>query len=732
LPSLSIILAIIGLGLSITIPLLSYIFKKRREVRNYYSVVWRKSSKLRHKDILGERPYNQYYFERSEDRRLKNLVEGKNNVLIVGPPLMGKSRLVFEQLKKLRKSVDVLVPRPVNMPNLVFPSHFRVWRDRLIFIDDLQFFVEKQDNYHLIFNHAKENGISIITTCHSGQQFRKVKNKMIEQGIDIDNLFRDNIIELPRVNPEIGKSIAEKLGMKWDNVKFNGTIGSIFMRLSEMERRFDKCSNIEKTILLSIRKMYITGLYSNNNVFDLDLLKIACTSHELEGKEFEWTGWLKSLEGMEFIKIVRRNKIWAEDAYLEYIVKPEIQTTDVEVFGEMVEIYSGVPDALMTIAERAYDIGNVDLNVADYMQCVIKSGEHVLKNNIPPEVEFKAYRNMGIAHWKLSKVEDVVENNFKALECYRNALKLIEKGSSRHEYSNIMNMMGNSLSDIAIIQEKEKNLTEAIIRYKESLEFFTAEAYPIKYSIVCNNIGGVYTILAQVKEPLQNTKLAIEWLKNALRLRSREEAPKEYGSTQNNLGNAFVFLSDYENKIENIKLAIECYSNFLKVNPKEKRALTYSLALTSLGSTYCMLAELEEPELNAQKAFDALNKALEVRTPERFPLQYSSVQYEIGLTHLFLAKLHNSNEECINAIDAFEDALKYRSFEKFPEHFALIHLGLGNAYARLAESEDKSENYRKALISYDNALRFFTEETHPLIYSEIQDKISQAKKIFFH
>lgn len=730
---IALIITICGIILTALIPLTGYLLKTRRELRNYYSVIWKKSSSLKSKDILGERPYNEYYYQRKEDINLRRQIERRHNVLLIGPPLMGKSRAVFEQLKSLQKKVDVLIPRCVSMPHFLFPKDFKFWKKKTIFIDDLQYYIEKQDNYHLLFRYAKENNINIIATCHSGQQFKKVKNKMIEQSIDIDNLFGENIIEYEKITPETGSEIAGKLGIKRDKVKFNGTIGSIFMRLSEMERRFDGCSNIEKTIMHAIRMMYITGLYSDNSIYSLEWIKITAGRHELAGKDFEWMGWLKSLEGKEFIKIMRRDKIRAEDAYLEYIVKSEIHQEDVDVFNEMIVIYKDVPDALLIIGKRAYDTGCVDINIAAYMKAVIKSCGLALGKLSEDDSasRFKAFDFTGSAYWTLSRVEDISANNIKALHYYSEALKLTDKNNSPYEYARLINKIASSYSSLATMQDIEKNCEEAIRLSKEALEFFTLSDYPVEYSQSSNNLGSIYQILAGFKEPAKNLKLAVGHLQNSLIVRTPEQYPREYGHSYNNLGNTFSMLSEIEDKEANLKLALECYNNCLRVSPKEKDHLGYGLALTNLGNTYSWLAEIRDTEKNCAKAIELLEKALEVRTPDRFPMQYATVQYSLGYAYLTLAGYNKDPEICFKAIDAFEESLSIKTINVHPEHFALNQAGLGDTYIILAQAEDKSKNYEKALAAYDEALKVCREGNFPGIYTLVNSRISKAKKIFF-
>ena len=85
---------------------------------------------------------------------------------------------------------------------------------------------------------ADENNVIILATCRSEMEYKKAKNTMQEKNIDLETIFSQNLIELGRVSSETGKDITKKVGINWDNVNFDGTIGSVFMQLGEMEKRF--------------------------------------------------------------------------------------------------------------------------------------------------------------------------------------------------------------------------------------------------------------------------------------------------------------------------------------------------------------------------------------------------------------------------------------------------------------------------------------------------------------
>lgn len=731
---LTLVFTVLGIIVTAIVPFIGYIYKKRKEFRNYYSVIWKDSSRLKAKDLLGERPYEEFYFERGIDSFLNRCLERNRNSLVVGPPLSGKTRAVFHSLKNMKKSANVLVPRSVAMPSFELPHDYMFWKKKIVFIDDLQYYIEKEDNYQLLFREAKNRGIPVIATCHSGREFKKVKNKLIEHNLDLDTLFGEDIIELEKISADEGKHVADKLGLKWDNVKFNGTIGSIFMRLSEMEKRYDQCDTIEKTVLLSIRSLYLSGIYDGNSTFKMEWVKKAAANNELEGKDFEWNGWLKTLEDKEFVKIARKGKIWAEDAYLEYVVKPDVDILQLEVIEDMADVFADDTDVLQMIGERAYDVGSVDINIGDYMRAAIKAFEKILTDlgeNKNEPAYIKAQNYLGQAYWRLSKVQDTLENCRKAIGYFNEVLKVIDIRTSPVEYAKIKNRIGNTFTAFAEVENKEQNCLVAIESYNEALKVFTIDKEPFEYARVCNNLGGAYLTLAAVKNSVENYKKAIASFNESLKVRTLGEHPKDYAFTRNNVGNSYARLSDHEEPEKNLRLAIEAYEDILKIYTADRLPLQHGLTMNNIGNAYAMLSMIKDKKVNGEKAIAAFEKALEVRTEERMPIQFANTIYNLGDTYLVMGIEDNNAEYLDKAIECFNEAVRIKTRELYPNQYAEVQYGLGRAYIKLAGIEDKSENYHRSIKAFDEALEVITAESQPELYSRIQDEISQAKKIFF-
>jgi tetratricopeptide (TPR) repeat protein len=731
---LTLLFTVLGIIATAFVPLIGYVYKTRKEFRNYYSVIWKSSSRIKSKDVLGERPCEEYYFERNIDSFLSRILERKRNALIIGPPLSGKTRAVFHSVKQLKKSIHVLIPRSVSMPVFKLPKDYMLWKKRVIFIDDLQYYIERQDSYHLLFREAKEKNIPIIASCHSGREYKKVKNKLIEQNLDIDMVFGEDVIEMEKISADDGRKVAEKMGLKWDTVKFNGTIGSIFMRLSEMERRFDNCDNIEKTILRSLRNLYLSGVYDDNSIFRLEWVKKASGKHELEGKDFEWSGWLKTLEDKEFIKLSRRNKVWAEDAYLEYVVKPEVDLTQLEILEYTIEIFTEDAEILQMAGERTYDLGIMDVQIAEYMKLAITAFEKVLlltDKDLNPNEYIKAQNYLGQAYWSLSNVQDTLENCRISIGYFNEILKKISIETNPFEYARIKNRIGNTFTAFAQVENRAENCAVAIDAYHEALRVFTITDNPQDYARANNNLGGAYLILAEAKDQAANYKRAIEAFDEALKVRTVTAYPKDYALTKNNSANTYANLSTLEDSEKNLRMAIESYKDVLKIHTKERSQLQYGLIMNNIGNAYSLLAMVRDKKENCEKAIDAFEKALEVRRFDQVPVKYANTMFNLADAYLVQSTIDDDPEILSRAVESFEEALKTWTIDKYPYQYGETQFGAGRAFIRLAEFENRSENYRKGIIALDEALKIFTEEAFPKNYNLIQEEISRAKKIFF-
>ncbi len=706
-------------------------------MRNYYSVIWKNASKIKAKELLGERPCEDYYFNRKIDTFLESILSAGNSALIVGPPLSGKTRAVFNSLRS-KNDIYLLVPRNVPMQTFKLPRDFFKRKKKLIFIDDLQFYVEKQEQFHLLFREAHKYNIPIIAACHSGKEFTKVKSKLTEQNLNIDIVFNDNILEMEKLSVETGKEVAKNLGMKWDSVKFNGTIGSIFMRLSEMERRFETCDMIEKTILRVLRNLYLSGIYDDDKLIRKAWIKKAAKSFELEAKEFEWSGFYKSLEGKEFIKVTGISKIWAEDAYLEYVVKPEAETSMYEVFENTIEVFSDDTEVLHLAGQKIYSFALGDTQFVSYIKLAIRTFklEHDLLLNVynNPKEETEAgselikklinvKNDLGEAYWNLGQSQDTLENAEKALAYYSELLKLIDKQSDSYEFARLKMKIGDTHKLLTFVDDIKTRSILSIAAYNEAIEIFTIETNPLDLATTYNHLGSAYMLLSESQEPVENCKLALDAFKHAREVRDLTGYPKNEDFTKFNAANTYMYLSGFEDKEKNLDEAIKLFEEYISSGTVKKSARVASGVLNNMGYGYMLRAGVKNKKENLQKALELFNDAIKIRTKEEMPLDYTETLCNLGETYLYLSEVEDEEMNLLKSKELLEEALKTSGIDEHPMTYSTIKFTLGKTNIKLSAIKNNSLLYErgsKLLKEAADAVKDHSSSFHETIISEAQ------------
>jgi len=659
---------IIGILTAFIIFLIGFLYNRHRKLKGYYEVICKKSSSLKPYDVLGERVkkygFHKYYYTRSEDESIKEKIEREENVLIVGSPLAGKTRAIYQSLINLNKPHNVIIPAVVDITtkDLLVPDPICFWRKIILVLDDLDKFIEKQHFIYLLQEYLKRNTI-IIASCRSGPEYKKLCKKL---ETELTSIF-DEPIEMPKIQSEEGEKIAKQTGKDFPPT-FDGNIGSIFLPLESMRERFRSCSAVEKCVLRSIKRLYYAGIYREREIFFLERIKRVCKHKEIEMKEYEWDEKLKELKNQGFIEIMKKDHVWAEETYLEFIIEDDFSSLN--NLNEMMVIFSNDTEALFSLGNQACYIGLIDIQRAKYMRVAIKTFDKILK------------------------------------------IRTLERFPI--QYANTHNNLGNAYATLAEVENKADNCKKAIKAFKKTLKVRTLEKFPIQYANTNNNIAVAYSKLAEVEKKAQNCNRAIEACEEALKVYIMERFPMQYAGTQNNLGAAYCRLAEVEEKAENCKKAINAYEEALKVRTLELFPMQYATTQNNLGAAYSTLAEVEEKVeekiMSIKNAIEAFEAAIKIRTIQRFPIQYAMTQTNIGVAYGMLARVKDKAENCKNAIDSFNKSLNVYTLERFPIQYAYTQNNLGNAYGTLAVIENKADNCKNAMEAYKKALKVFTKE----------------------
>jgi len=326
LVAISIIVAIILFFLVIIIGIIS---KRKKANKKYFEICGKRTNRVKIKEMLKDRPDYEYYYTREVDNSILDAMKEKKSFVIIGRALAGKTRAVYEAFKKSKKKYSLFKLRPlkINIEDFKIPKNlFFRFRDRMLFIDDIDRFSE-QENFDYVLQEAKKNNVIITATCRSGGRgIDKYKKNMNSKNLDYKSHTGEefNIFD---VSDEIAMTIKNKLGVKLKKEEFDGTIGSLFMPLREMADRYEDCSEEEKTILRSIKEMYITGICYGMNLFPQAWVKELSSYNNPTINNTNWNGWIGKLIKTELISVIKSgNYIRTEEVYLEKIINGDYGT----------------------------------------------------------------------------------------------------------------------------------------------------------------------------------------------------------------------------------------------------------------------------------------------------------------------------------------------------------------------------------------------------------------------
>lgn len=772
---IGIVLTIIGIILGIFVP---QIIKKNQRIKKLYRIIWKKSLILKPIDIFGsdiyrykeEYPYN----TREIDSIIKNKILSKKNILIVGRPLAGKTRTIYQNLKEL-KNISVLVPNEdFNLDDITIPKYKKSKITKIIVLDNLNKFggsyFSENGLRDFIYNLKKEN-IQIIASCRSGFELQILKNRIDIRSI-IDN--DDDLINLPELENEQLKDIAKKIQIKSISSFFDGTIGSLILPLQEMENRYSNCTTEEKNLLTALKMLYLTGINKEKDIFSIKRIKDLCNKDYLKVSENNFQNSINLIENKEFINIIDYENVRIKDVYLEKIAKSK-HKNELEIFNDIIDTFSNIDsEALFLSGRRAHELGIIKKESEEYFKISINAYKEATKistlekfpeyyaliqNNLGntyerltrirdkrenciraidsynealrvrtiekyPRGYAETQHDLGNTYAILSEFEDTKPNCLKAIEAFNNSIKIITKEKEPLHYALMLMNMGNTYANLAAVEERKKNYNLAINNYKEALKIFLElKEYPI-FAVTINNLSTVFTEMAIEENNPEYCYWAIHNYQSAFIVYKIETSPLDYANTKKNLGDAYMVLAKIDNqfKKENCNNAIDAYNNALKIYTLESFPLLYANILNSLGGAYSVLYCIDYQKIYVDKAIDLFNEALKVFNKCNNPYDYAKVKADLGIIYLIFADLENKQENLVLARDAFIEALKIINKIKNPIDYLMIQKNIGIVYTKLATLDRKKrfENCSKAIIALNEVLGNCDPNNKPLEYAQIQ------------
>lgn len=679
---LTIIAILVTILLAILVPFWGYMWWRNRKLETFYKVMWKKSSKLKPQDLLDHRAkkkygFHDYYYFRQEDKLIEKKLTDNEHTLVIGNPLAGKTRAIYEVLSRSKRKYDISIPHLVDISNPVdihIPMRFTFWRKRVIVVDDIHKYADKQGFFYFL-KRLSDDGIIILTTCRSESEYDYFCEKLKQEQLSFSNP-----IEISPISKNTAEFVAGKVGLSLPD-QFKGNIGTIFVRLDVMKETLKASSDIEELTLSSLRRLHAAGVYRGKEVFSIQRVKRVCEKREgIKREDSEWQVLIDTLENNGFVEKVGDHELRVEETYLEQVIEDDFSPLD--NLREMLAIFSNDPDALYDIGYQALTIGFVDLQKVAFMKVAVEACDKTLEvwtydNN--PEKYAMTQNNLGISYGNLAELEETAENCRAAIAAFQEALIVRTLDHFPIQYANTQMSIGNVYALLPEARDKVANCRLAINAYREALKVYSLDHFPFNYAMTQNNLGATYQNLAELEEvenKVANCKLAISAIQKALKVYNFGDFPKEYAMTQNNFGNTYQTLADAEKEAEkkatNYKLAIEAYHKTLKVYSLDYSPIDYAGTENNLGKAYRKLAELEEKPKNCRLAIAAFQEALKVSTFDQFPIPYAKTQIGLGTAYGTLAEVEGRAENCKKAKTAFEEALRVCTEETLPQDYVVV------------------------------------------------------------
>ncbi|MBU4231854.1 MAG: hypothetical protein KKF43_04915 [Proteobacteria bacterium] len=326
---IQIIVALFTITVMVLIGLWQFIYWQNRRLEAYYKIIWKNSSNLQPREVLDIRGdpahgFNDYYFERPTDPIIRQKLADGRSLLVVGHPLAGKTRALFQALKTCPKPLDVIIPKilDVNPVDFQVPRRLTFWRTPVLLLDDLDKYLEKQNMTYLIQEFIRA-GTMIVATCREGFELQKVGHVLEREMV----LFAEPV-QILKVDRDSGSEIARQVGRDVP-ASFDGNIGSILLQLDAMKSRFQAADDIEKGILRALKRLYLAGIYHEREIFSLSRVREVCRKLEgLEMPDYQWRQTCERLRDRGFVDFRGEELLRTEEAYLEVVVQAGFQLLD--------------------------------------------------------------------------------------------------------------------------------------------------------------------------------------------------------------------------------------------------------------------------------------------------------------------------------------------------------------------------------------------------------------------
>ncbi len=513
--------------------------------------------------------YRDYYYEREEDRKIREALNQGKSAFIIGRPMAGKTRAAYEAVKHL-KGFKVVKFWEKLLDSEKIPKSVKKGKNVLVF-DDLNKFVDKVNLYEVVKKFTeKSKRVVVVTTCRSGKEFEEVEEKF-------SDVLRDFVrVECGDVSEKEAKEIAKDAGIKFKS--FDGTIGSVFLGLDVMRMRFEEEPEECKSLFLVLKLLHDAGIFLPRKILVEEIYR-----RKLDRDRFSASmsieSALEKIERDSFIFVLKEFQVIRErhESYLDFAGYLASDDDFRWLKGILVELKDD---------EGLFYLGN-----AFYGRELFESGIKCYDESLELKADAGAYNNRGLAYSELKQYDRAIENYRKAIElnpkyaeAYSNRglaySELKQYDRAIEDYGKAIKLnpdLPEAYNNRGLAYYELKQYERAIENYGKALELNPDDA------VAYNNRGLAYYELKQYERAIENYGKALElnpkyakaYYNRGLayyRLNQCERAIENYGKAlelnpndaeaYNNRGNAYDKLNQHERAIEDYGKAIELNLNY--------------------------------------------------------------------------------------------------------------------------------------------------------------------------
>lgn len=399
----------------------------------YFKKFYLEKYSLNPVDILDSRgiDFEDIFFKREVHKEIIDSINTNQLTLIVGNPLAGKTRLVFDTFKKIKKGIIYIPIKDNSISEYRLPTTNQ--KELIVFLDDVDEYC-KTPALNRLLHYITLKKIKCIITCRTGPEFDIFKkylnnrnySKVLENRFHIKPIDKESLdfIKFCELNQKYFKS---------DIKNFDGNIGSLMLPLDDMRLRFEKLQNVNATlplgILLALKTHFHFFNYENTKSCYLERNIKEFTERYCNNKEkYDIQEWEKAKEELlvtdiklnfidnYFDEQKEEDYLYIEEAYLDFYIDKNQNRMDVTFKDLSKNSLTRILNKIYSPEEKStwgFPMKTRDYNILIKNAKNFNEGKEIFDNIKKPLIK-DAHSYMNLA--------DLTEDKAKIIELY-NAMK---------------------------------------------------------------------------------------------------------------------------------------------------------------------------------------------------------------------------------------------------------------------------------------------------------------------